>query len=503
MSGQSLSRKMAGGAAWMIGARMVMRLSGLINIMILARLLPPAEFGVVGLTVAFIAAFEAMSDMSLNAAIVRHPAPQPKHYNTVWTLMVLRGLLLGGIALVAAKPLAAFYGDETLAYVAYALAAQQIILGLLNPGVSDFQRNFNFRTDFIYLAVRKLASTVACVGVALTIWPDYRALVAGLLTGSLATIISSYWLHPYRPRPSLKAFAEIFGFSKWMLATNLLQFAQRRADTFILGKTLGLTALGIHALAMELANLVATEFAMPLRRAFMPGYSKLQDKQAELRAQFCMAYGAAMVIAVPFAVGVASVAEPAIRLAFGGDWMQAVSPLRVLAFNGLFGASAVFCWPVIVAMGQPRRLAPLQLLSLLVGAPAIYFASLEWGLTGAAWAMTGMSALYALLVMRVVLRLMQAPAEMVLSWMPRVLAAALVMALSLRALQATLPAIDTAGAAGLSFTTSIAAGVITYPLALMALWALSGKPEGPEAMVLRLVRAKLGSPAKESASQKV
>jgi PST family polysaccharide transporter len=138
-----LSRKMAGGAAWMIGARMVMRLSGLINVVILARLLPPADFGVVGLTVAFIAAFEAMSDMSLNAALVRHPDPKRKHYDTVFSLMALRGIGLASIAYLAAEPMAAFYGDDRLATVAHALAAQQLILGFLNPGVSDFQRDFS------------------------------------------------------------------------------------------------------------------------------------------------------------------------------------------------------------------------------------------------------------------------------------------------------------------------------------------------------------------------
>jgi len=88
---QSLSRKMTGGAIWMLSARMLMRASGLINVMILARLLPPADFGVVGLTAALIGAFEAMSDLSMNTAIVRHPDPKKKHYHTAFTIGVMRG----------------------------------------------------------------------------------------------------------------------------------------------------------------------------------------------------------------------------------------------------------------------------------------------------------------------------------------------------------------------------------------------------------------------------
>ncbi len=482
-----LSRKMAGGAAWMIGARMVMRLSGLINVVILARLLPPADFGVVGLTVAFIAAFEAMSDMSVNSVLVRHPDPQRKHYDTVFSLMAARGFLLAAIAFFAAEPMAAFYGDERLATVAHALAVQQILLGLINPGITDFQRKFDFHKDFAYLAIRKLASTIICVTCALTIWPDYRALVAGLIAGSLATVIASFILHSYRPKFGFGAFAEIFNFSKWMLATNLLQFAQRRLDTFILGKTLGLTSLGIYAIALELANLVATEFAMPLRRAFMPGYSRLQDNIKSMRAQFGAAYAATMTIAIPFAVGVALVAEPAIILAFGPAWGEAIAPMRVLAANGLVMASVAFCWPVIVAMGQPRKLAPLQIIAIIVGAPGIYVASEHYGLVGAAWAMAAMGALYSGLVMRACLRLIHSDSMLVLRWLPRILSATLVMALAVRGVQTALPPIAGAGSAAVVFLVSGLVGALAYPAALFGLWRIMGRPDGPEAGLLNMV----------------
>ncbi len=489
MSGQSISRKMAGGAAWMVCARMVMRLSGLINIIIVARLLPPADFGVVGLTVAFIGAFEAMSDMSLNSAIVRHKDPKRKHYDTVFTLMILRGVILASIVLLTAGSMAAFYGDERLVYVAYAIAAQLILFSAVNPGVSDFQRDFDFRRDFIFLAVRKLASTVCCVTVALTIWPDYRALVTGLIAGTVATLMASYTLSAYRPRVSLAAFGEIFGFSKWMLATNMLRFTQQRLDTFILGKTLGLTALGFYTIALELANLVSTEFAMPLRRAFMPGYAKLQDDASALREQFATAYGAAMLIAIPFAVGVALVAEPAIRMAFGEGWEASVAPMRVLSANGLALASVAFCWPVIIATGNPRKLAPLQIISIIVGGPTVWWASSNYGLTGAAWAMAGMSTLYALLVMRAALRLMQADALIVLRWMPRILAATLAMTVAVQFAQSGLPPVTGMASAAAMFGATALTGIITYPAALIAVWFTAGRPHGPEEIILGTVNA--------------
>ena len=483
---QTLSRKMAGGAVWMLSARMLMRASGLINVMILARLLPPADFGVVGLTVALIGAFEAVSDLSMNAAIVRHPKPEKKHYDTAFTIALLRGLLIGGLALLCAEPMADFYGDERLKYVAWALAAQAVIFGLTNTGTADFQRDFTFGTDFLYLAARKLGGSVASIGFALTIWPDYRALVAGLIVGSITSVVASFVLHPMRPRISFEAFRELFGFSKWMLATNLLDFAHRRVDALILGKTLGLAPLGIHALAMELANLVANDFAQPLRRATMPGFAKLQSNLKELRHQFAAAYGASMVFAVPFALGVALVAEPAIRLAFGPDWAAAAPPLRILCIYGLAGASVQFCWPLLVSMGEPKRFAPLQIGTLIFGAPAIWWASVNFGLIGAAWAMSAMSATYAVLVMRSSLSLVEGSIRDVVDWVPRCVGAGLAMAVAVRAVQAFLPYDGGASLAAVSLFGSIAVGAITYPVALWLLWRMSGRPESVESRILNM-----------------
>ena len=489
---QTLSRKMAGGAVWMLSARMLMRASGLINVMILARLLPPADFGVVGLTVALIGAFEAMSDLSMTAAIVRHPNPEKKHYDTAFTIALLRGLFIGGLALLCAEPLADFYGDERLEYVAWALAAQAVIFGLTNTGTADFQRDFTFGKDFTYLAARKLGGSAASIGFALTIWPDYRALVAGLIIGSMTSVIASYVLHPMRPRISFEAFGELFGFSKWMLATNLLDFAHRRVDALILGKTLGLAPLGIHALAMELANLVANDFAQPLRRATMPGFAKLQSNLKELRHQFATAYGASMVFAVPFALGVALVAEPAIRLAFGPDWAAAAPPLRILCLYGLAGASVQFCWPLLVSMGEPKRFAPLQIGTLIVGAPAIWWSSINYGLIGAAWAMSAMACLFAFLVMRSALSLTQGGAKEVMDWAPRCLGAGLVMAIAVRAVQAFLPYDGSASFAAVTLIASIVVGAIVYPAALLILWRLCGRPESAESRIINMAGGMVG-----------
>lgn len=489
---ESLTKQVTGAAIWSIGARMFVRASGLVSLMILARILEPDDFGVVGLAVALIAAFEAMSDLSLQAPLVRHPDPQREHYDTVWTLNLLRGLLIGAIALALAEPMAGFFEEPRLVLVVQGIALWQVIQGLQNPGVADFQREFDFGKDFLLLAARKFASVLVAGSLALTILPDYRALICGILAGGAAMVLASFVLSPYRPRPSLAAFGELFGFSKWMLASNILLFAHQRADAFVLGKLLGMGAVGIQSLAMELANLIASEFAMPLRRAVMPGFAKLQDDPAAMRSAFGRAYGMAMLLALPAALGIGCVAEPLIYLAFGGAWLVAAAPLKLLIFYGLARASVAMCWPVFIAAGDPRGLVGPQLISLAVGLPMLVFGAQSFGLLGAAGAMALMAFVYALLVAHKVLRLIDGDALLMLRWMPRALAAALAMVLSVQAVLVAIGPIGSPAQAAGALICAMAVGGAVYPAALLGIWRVIGRPDGPESGLLTLLMPMIG-----------
>jgi len=194
-----------------------------------------------------------------------------------------------------------------------------------------------------------------------------------------------------------------------------------------------------------------------------------------------------MVVAVPFATGVALVAEPMIRLAFGPDWAAAAPPLRILCLYGIFAASAQFCWPLLISVGEPRRFALIQLVTLIFGAPAIWWASVNYGLEGTAWAMAAMGGLFAVLIMLSTLSLIGDDVSSVLQWAPRSLAAALVMTLVVEGAQLAIPYDGTAGLAAIHLGMSVVLGAVTYPLALLLLWRLAGRPEGAESRMLKMV----------------
>src|SRR5438067_2459511 len=224
----------------MVAARIADRSVGLISTLILVRLLVPADFGLVVMATVMISALQVLTAFSFDLALIQNASAERRHYDTVWTLAVLFGATITLGLIVLAPLAAAFYGEPRLSVVVYALSIGTFLEGFTNVGVVAFRKEMQFHKEFGFLFTKRLFATSATVSLAF-LWRDYWALVAGILTGTVASVWLSYLWHPYRPRFSLEARGEIFGFSRWMFFNNALGFVYYRAADFILGKTAGIS----------------------------------------------------------------------------------------------------------------------------------------------------------------------------------------------------------------------------------------------------------------------
>ncbi len=474
-----VGRRMAGGALWTIGARMLPRLAGLFSLMVMARLLTPADFGVVTLAMAVMSGLQAMSDLGLNAVLIHHQRAGRDEYDTVWTLTLLRGLLIGALLWLGADAAAEFFKAPTLAPICKALALAALMEGLRSPAAVNLVKSLDFRRDALYVAAPRLLQTAGSILLAVTLWPDSRALTGGILIGGALGLGLSYKLAPWRPRLTLCALGEVFSYAKWMLAFNLVEFSRQKFDAILIGRMIGPGAVSLYLLAHELAHLAATEIAAPARRALLPGYAKLQDDLTALRRDFGATFAAVTLAAAPMAAGVALISEHLVGFAFGPQWTEAGGLLRILALSGFLTAAAGNCQPVLMATGTPKGLAPISLASLAVGAAGMGLGLKLDGLQGGAWGVVAMSAVYLALNLRAALRRLDLPLSAVLAPARRIPAATAIMAAAVWLLERSLleeasPALFCLAAAGF--------GAVVYIAALWGLWRAAGRPAGVEAL---------------------
>ncbi len=211
-----LRHRLASGARWTMSIRVVERGIGFVSTLILARLLAPADFGVVAMGTAIQEILAAITSFGFTQALIRMPRRDHGAYSTAFTLNALTGVGIA-LALLIAIPFAqAWYDDARVTGVLVVLALVSLIAGLRNSGLVRYERALDFRPFFAIALARKSTSLVVGAACAL-LWHDYRALLAAMLAGAIVETAITYRLTRFRPRLTLEKARELFGFSAWWL----------------------------------------------------------------------------------------------------------------------------------------------------------------------------------------------------------------------------------------------------------------------------------------------
>lgn len=484
----SLRGELIRGSLWMVGARWVARLLGVVSTAVLARLLLPEDFGLMAMAWVVIGLLELCSSFGLDYALIRNPQAARAHFDTAWTLRLLQSAGVAVLAALAAPWAAHYFNEPRVAPLLMALAAGQLINGFANIGPVLFRKELAFAREFWFGLYVKLLGVVVTIALAL-IFRNYWALVGGTLASSLATMLLSYRMHSYRPRWSLAAWRELWGFSQWMLLVNVGNYAQERADQMLVGRLASAHQMGLYNVASEVASLPTSEVLFPLSRVLFPGFAKLAHDPARLRAAYFSVLGVMTAAALPAGVGLALVAPDLVAVLLGRAWGEAVPLLQGLALFGMFRVVCGQAGNVLLVVGKPQVVAALAWGQLVLLLPALWWAGTRYGVVGVVWAkllLGGLMGLGQVVCLRVLMGV-SLRTTLAVIWRPAV-AVAVMAGLT----GAMLAAPWVSDVPLLRLAVGVLAGAVTYTLTLTALWACVGRPQGAERVLLDLCRARLG-----------
>jgi lipopolysaccharide exporter len=479
-----VGRRMAQGAAWMVGFKITERSIGLISTVILARLLVPADFGLVALAMAIIGVLELLSAFGFDIALIQNQRASREHYDTAWTFSLLVFTGMSVILILIAQPAATFYEDARLAPIMYWLALGTFVLGFENIGVVAFRKELEFNKEFRFLAAKKLISFTVTVTLAF-VFRNYWALVAGIVTSRAAGVALSYALHPFRPRLSLAARGDLLHFSKWMLLSNTIRSLNDTLGSFIIGKMSGAHTLGIFNVSYEVSTLPSSELSAPIHRATLPGFAKMSSNHAVMRKGFLDVLSLTALIGLPAALGIAAIAEPLVCVMLGEKWVETIPLISLLA---VFGAVALLesnPHYVFIAVGKPRITALLTALQFSIKVPLLIAGLSAFGAVGAGLALLVVQALMLPIAYGVVVRILKIRLIQLLDAVWRPVVAGLVMYFAVRALHAEWPGATALMQHLVEMIALVATGFLAYVSMVFALWKLTGCPYGSEQLVLQ------------------
>jgi O-antigen/teichoic acid export membrane protein len=347
-----LKRAAARGVAWKISAEVVTQVTRLVLLLILARLLVPAEFGLASIVLAFALFVQLFADLGLGAALIQAPRLTEVDRSTVfWTSLPLGlGWTVLGIGL--SWPLASIYGEPSLQPLFAAFSICFLLASLTSVPNALLIREMHFRA----LEIRVIAGTLcgASIAVALAFggfgaW----AIVGGEIANRAVSLVTIWVQSRWRPKLvfSRRKLREQFAYGGTLFgAYLLLQFAQT-LQSLMVGRFLGATALGRLTVSQTLVYLPFNRVAGPIQEVMFPAFSRMQDEPARIMRALNRINQVIASIAFPTLAGLAILAPEFTAVVLGPKWTGTEDVIRVLAIAGMALALQRVNFSVLSARG--------------------------------------------------------------------------------------------------------------------------------------------------------
>ncbi len=316
-------------AAWTISARLIAKVCDFLALMLLARLLTPADFGLIAMAMTVVWIVEAVFDLPITAPLMRGDEPSESMFDTAFTLGLLRGVMVAGLLWALAWPLALYFRQPALAPVIAVLALAPVARGLVSPRMVRFMRQMDFKREFALEVTGKLAAmTVAAVMAATT--GSYWALVAGTVMAPAVMLVLSYAFAPGRLRLDLQhwpMFSQVVG---WGMLNQMLAASAWQGDRLLLGRVVEPGPLGQYSMASNLAALPTQALVLPAMRPLSAALMRAAAPADQARI-YAMGSGLLMLLAGPALLSMVLFAPLYVRALLGPQWALAVPFLQALA----------------------------------------------------------------------------------------------------------------------------------------------------------------------------
>lgn len=384
MSAGAEHRAVASGVKWAFVSQAGMRAAQLATTAVLARLLEPADFGLVGMALAVVFLVDVFKDLGTTSALVQRQTLEEPLLSSVFWIQLGIGLL-AALAVTSLAPIAAAaYGaaevEALLRWLAWVFVASA--LGLTHHTLLTRELAFD-RLARCEIGATLLAAVVG-IGAAFA-GAGAMSLVLQSLVFAVASTVLLWIARPWRPRGvfSWTAVRPITGYSLNLTGHSVVNYAARHADTLLVGALLGPVMLGFYNMAYRVMLLPLDSFSRVLGRVMFPTLSRLQGDDARFSRVYLRWVTSVAFVTFPAMLGLAVIAEPLVITVLGEKWRPLVPLLWILAPVGALQSVVATVGTVFKARDATARMLRLGVLGSAVSV-ACYAMGTFWGIEGVA-----------------------------------------------------------------------------------------------------------------------
>lgn len=382
-----MNTKLKSGLLWSVLEVVIKRASDFIVKLILARLLFPEDFGVIGMATVFTSFIQVLNDAGMGMAIIQKKQLTNKHLNTVfWTNVVWSVFLYLLLSFVVAPIAASFYEQPILVKVIPVLSLSILTRALNTVHLAQLRRDMAFKKITFANNISSLVAGVIAVIMAFLdcgIW----ALVANDVVAYVITVPLFYnatkWLPSFQWNKTI--FKEVLSFGVFITGARVITNLASNADYLLIGKWVGASAVGAYTLAYMMTNLVKAQITMMLDKVMFPFYSSIQDDIEKLKSYYLRVIKYYALLLYPIMLTLFLFSKILVPLFFGDKWDDTIIPLQLLTLATMINVLTSGYNLLFRSIGQPKYEFKIQqITTLLIYLPCLSVGIYFYGVIGAA-----------------------------------------------------------------------------------------------------------------------
>lgn len=389
LSWGNLRARLMQAGIWVLVGFVLDKLIATAQLMVLARLLMPSDFGLMATSAVVIVTASTLVEVGLEQSLIARQQVTHGDLMTAWIIGIGRSLGLGSILFVCAGPIAQIFHAPPLEWILRMHCVGLLIQSLQSPALTVLLRNLDLKRRVKLDLLRRICEATVTLGLAVwlhSVW----ALVIGQLTGFAIGSLASYSVAPFHPRWSWdwKRVGQFIEYGKYVNLTSVLIMGVMSGGELAISFLLGVESLGLYQIAMAIPVLIGIRLPMMMNQVAMPAYAFVEQSRQVAGRMFTMQVGLVAILLVPLTAIVMIWAPEIIQTMAGERWMEAAEPLRILAvFMACYALSSVM-GAFYLGMRHPEYQTRCWIVQFLIYAGTIAPFTAHAGLRGAAGALS-------------------------------------------------------------------------------------------------------------------
>jgi len=321
---------------------------------ILARLLFPKDFGLVGMAAIFSGLVGTVNDLGLSSAIIQRKELDNSHLSTSFWASLVMGIIIFGIAFVVAPFAANFFEKEIVAPIIIVSSIGFIIgpFGVVHRSL--LSKELKFKKIAIIEISATIISGITAISMAFLgfgVW----SLVFNGLAANMTKVILLWILCQWHPsiQFSKERFKELFSFGANVTGHRIANYIGANIDYFFIGKFLGDSALGLYTLGYSLATYPQRRLSSIVTKVAFPAFSKIQDDNERIRRNYLKSITYISLVVFPLLISMIILAPYFIKVIYGNKWIPMIIPLQILCVAGFNYAIGTTTGSIFFSKNRP------------------------------------------------------------------------------------------------------------------------------------------------------